>query len=51
MLTEMALLSVEDGMVMQIHAGARRNTDPQLLAERGADLGADIPGSTDYVGA
>lgn len=50
MLTEMALLSVEDGMVMQIHAGSRRNTDPLLFAERGADLGADIPGPTDYVG-
>jgi glucuronate isomerase len=50
MLTEMALLSVEDGMVMQIHAGSRRNTDPSLFAERGADLGADIPGPTDYVG-
>ncbi|NMA97823.1 MAG: glucuronate isomerase, partial [Phyllobacteriaceae bacterium] len=50
MLTEMALLSVEDGMVMQIHAGSRRNTDPQLFAERGTDLGADIPGTTDYVG-
>src|SRR5690606_5300289 len=49
MLTEMALLSVEDGMVMQIHAGSRRNTDPLLLAERGTDLGADIPGPTDYV--
>ena len=43
MLTEMALLSVEDGMVMQIHAGSRRNTDPLLFDERGADLGADIP--------
>jgi len=50
MLTEMALLSVEDGMVMQIHAGSRRNTDPLLFAERGPDLGADIPGPTDYVG-
>ena len=50
MMTEMALLSVEDGMVMQIHAGSRRNTDPLLFAERGADLGADIPGPTDYVG-
>jgi glucuronate isomerase len=50
MLTEMALLSVEDGMVMQIHAGSRRNTDPLLFAERGADLGADIPGPTDFVG-
>ncbi len=50
MLTEMALLSVEDGMVMQIHAGSRRNTDPLLFTERGPDLGADIPGPTDYVG-
>lgn len=50
MLTEMALLSVEDGMVMQIHAGSRRNTDPMLFAERGPDKGADIPGPTDYVG-
>lgn len=49
MMTEMALLSVEDGMVMQLHAGARRNTDPQLLAERGADLGADIPSRVNYV--
>ncbi|WP_137151030.1 glucuronate isomerase [Devosia sp. FKR38] len=49
MMTEMALLACEDGMVMQLHAGARRNTDPQLMAERGADLGADIPGTTDYV--
>src|SRR5690606_27967572 len=50
MLTEMALLSVEDGMVMQIHAGSRRNTDPLLFGERGPGLGADIPGPTDYVG-
>lgn len=50
MMTEMALLSVEDGMVMQIHAGSRRNTDPLLFNERGPDLGADIPGPTDYVG-
>ncbi|THH34780.1 glucuronate isomerase [Aliishimia ponticola] len=43
MLTEMAALSVEDGMVMQIHAGVRRNTDPTLMRERGPDRGADIP--------
>lgn len=43
MLTEMAALSVEDGMVMQIHAGSRRNTDAGLMAARGANLGADIP--------
>lgn len=45
MLTEMAGLSCEDGMVMQIHAGSRRNTDPRLMAEFGANLGADIPQS------
>lgn len=49
MLTEMAGLSVEDGMVMQIHAGAKRNTDPLLVEERGTDLGADIPTPGDYV--
>lgn len=49
MLTEMAGLSAEDGMVMQIHAGVRRNTDPVLLAEHGANLGADIPTRSDFV--
>ena len=49
MLTEMAGLSAEDGMVMQIHAGSKRNTDPALMAVRGANLGADIPVPTNYV--
>src|SRR5690606_5640978 len=49
-MTEVALLAVEDGMGMQSRAGARRNTDPLLFGERGPDLGADIPGTTDYVG-
>lgn len=43
MMTEMAMLSVEDGMVLQFHAGTRRNTDPSLMDEYGANLGADIP--------
>ncbi|SDG15009.1 glucuronate isomerase [Pelagibacterium luteolum] len=50
MLTEMAGLSAEDGMVMQIHAGSRRATDPLLQAERGRNLGDDIPQRTDFVG-
>lgn len=49
MLTEMAGLSVEDGMVMQIHAGARRGTDPHLRAARGPNLGDDIPAAVDPV--
>ncbi len=50
MLTEMAGLSAEDGMVMQIHAGSRRNTDRELFQTRGPNMGADIPTSTDWVG-
>lgn len=49
MLTEMAMLSVEDGMVMQIHAGSDRNTDSYLLNERGPNMGADIPRRIDCV--
>jgi glucuronate isomerase len=49
MLTEMAALSDEDGMVMQIHAGSQRNLDPELMQERGPNLGADIPGRSSYV--
>lgn len=50
MLTEMAGLSAEDGMVMQLHAGSRRNTDRAMFATRGANMGADIPGRADWVG-
>jgi glucuronate isomerase len=51
MLTEMARMSVEDGLVMQIHPGSVRNHNAQLFARFGRDKGADIPGRTDYVHA
>lgn len=51
MLTEMARLSLEDGMVMQIHPGSWRNHNAPLFARFGRDKGADIPRPTDYVGA
>ncbi|WP_375419884.1 glucuronate isomerase [uncultured Sphingomonas sp.] len=51
MLTEMAAMSVDDGMVMQIHPGSRRNHNAGLFATHGRDKGADIPGRTDYVEA
>ena len=51
MLTEMAKLSVEDGMVMQIHPGAFRNHNRKLFESHGRDKGADIPQPTDYVRA
>jgi glucuronate isomerase len=51
MLTEMARMSVEDGLVMQIHPGAVRNHNPSILARYGRDMGADIPQPTNYVAA
>jgi glucuronate isomerase len=51
MLTEMAALSVEDGMVMQIHPGSFRNHNRWLHQHYGRDKGADIPTRTDYVSA
>jgi glucuronate isomerase len=51
MLTEMAGMSLDDGLVMQIHPGAFRNHNAQLFAKFGRDKGADIPTRTDYVQA
>lgn len=51
MLTEMARMSVEDGMVMQIHPGAFRNHNSAVHAAFGRDKGFDIPTRTDYVHA
>jgi glucuronate isomerase len=51
MLTEMAAMSVEDGMVMQIHPGSFRNHNRWLHGAYGRDKGADIPTRTDYVSA
>ena len=49
MLTEMARMSVEDGLVMQIHPGSARNHNRQLYQRYGRDVGADIPTATNYV--
>jgi glucuronate isomerase len=49
MLTEMARMSLDDGLVMQIHAGSRRNHNADIFARHGRDMGFDIPGRTDYV--
>jgi glucuronate isomerase len=51
MLTEMARMSLEDGLVMQIHPGSVRNHNASLLARYGRDMGADIPQPTNYVQA
>ncbi|MGH9600240.1 MAG: glucuronate isomerase, partial [Terracidiphilus sp.] len=51
MLTEMARMSVEDGLVMQIHPGSVRNHNRKIYERYGRDMGADIPQPTDYVNA
>ncbi len=48
MLVEMARMSCEDGMVMQIHPGSYRNHSPQVMARFGRDKGYDIPLFTEY---
>lgn len=49
MLIEMAQMSCDDGLVMQLHAGSRRNTNAEVFQRFGRDKGADIPVATDWV--
>lgn len=49
MLTEMARMSLDDGLVLQIHPGSRRNHSAQMFEQFGRDKGFDIPGRTNYV--
>jgi glucuronate isomerase len=51
MLTVMAGMSIDDGLVMQIHPGSFRNHNDWLFRAYGRDKGADIPTATDYVTA
>ncbi len=49
MLIEMARMSVEDGLVMQIHPGVFRNHSSLVYKRYGRDKGVDIPVETEYV--
>ena len=51
MLTEMAKMSLDDRLVLQIHPGSWRNHSPAVMARYGRDKGFDIPTRTDYVAA
>lgn len=51
MLTKMARMSLEDGLVLQIHTGSYRNHSDNILARFGRNMGYDIPTRTDYVRA
>jgi glucuronate isomerase len=48
MLIESARMSVEDGLVMQLHVGAFRNHNEAVFARFGADVGGDIPVSSEF---
>ncbi|MCZ2155696.1 MAG: glucuronate isomerase, partial [Bryobacterales bacterium] len=48
MLMEFARMSVEDGLVMQVHPGSLRNHNDQIFQAYGADKGCDIPVATEY---
>ncbi len=48
LLVEMARMSVDDGLVMQLHPGSRRNHNVLLYERFGRDRGADIPGPIEF---
>lgn len=51
MLFEMARMSSEDGLVMQLHPGVLRDHDAAVLAARGPDVGYDIPVAGEFTRA
>jgi len=48
MLMEMARMSIDDGLVMQLHPGSLRNHNDIIFQKFGLDKGADIPVQTEY---
>lgn len=48
MLIEMARMSIEDGLVMQLHVGSYRNHNQSLFERFGRDKGADIPIASEF---
>lgn len=48
MLIELARMSCEDGLVMQLHVGSLRNHHAGLFERFGSDKGADIPVATEW---
>jgi glucuronate isomerase len=51
MLLEMARMSCEDGLVMTLHPGVRRNHHQPTSQRYGADVGADIPVRVEFTDA
>ncbi len=50
MFVELAAMSLDDGLVLQMHCGSWRNHNPTVWERFGPDTGADIPTQIDYVG-
>lgn len=48
MLMELARMSLDDGLVMQLHVGSLRNHNAAIFARFGLDKGADIPVATEW---
>ncbi|MFA3918821.1 glucuronate isomerase [Ruegeria hyattellae] len=51
MLTEMARMTLDDGLVLQIHPGSLRDHSASMMGRFGRDIGFDIPTRTDFVRA
>jgi glucuronate isomerase len=48
MLMEMARMSVDDGLVMQLHVGSLRDHNPLIYERFGRNMGADIPIGSEF---
>lgn len=48
LLMEMARMSADDGLVMQLHAGSFRDHNEVVFRRFGSDRGADIPVATEF---
>ncbi len=48
-LTEMARMSIADGMVMQIHSGCFRNHNAELFRRFGRNVGGDMPNTGGFL--
>ncbi len=48
MLLQMARMSVDDGLVMQLHVGSYRNHNEHIFHHFGRDMGADIPIASEF---
>jgi glucuronate isomerase len=51
MIVEMARMSCDDGLVMTLHPGVRRNHHPATGARYGSDTGHDIPVAVEFTNA